>query len=104
MMLFSQAVRSTLPQIRRKSVKTEIMVADGDTAVIGGMISNQVSETEHRVPLLGSIPVLGHLFRRTDESTIQRNLTIFITPRVVDLTKEDEIEDLKLDLRESLGL
>ena len=69
-----------LPQVRRKSVKTDIMVADGDTAVIGGMISNQVSETEHRVPVLGSIPVLGHLFRRTDENTIQRNLTIFITP------------------------
>ena len=86
-----------------KAVKTSIMVADGDTAVIGGMMSNQVSDTEQRVPVLGSIPVLGHLFRRTEEATIQRNLTIFITPRVVDLSKDDEVADLKLQLRESLS-
>ena len=50
-----------LPQVRRKAEDRD-HVADGDTAVIGGMMSNQVSESESRVPVLGSIPVPAACF------------------------------------------
>ena len=79
------------------------MVADGETAVIGGLLSNQVDETERWVPVLGNIPILGYLFRNEEETVNQRNLTIFITPRIVQLSEKDDLEDRKLRLREQLS-
>lgn len=92
-----------LPQLRNKSVKTNIMVEDGDTAVIGGILQNSVNQTEEKIPLLGDIPILGWLFKRKDESVVQRNLTIFLTPRIVEMTDEDALEDAKVRLRETIS-
>ena len=75
-----------------KEVKTKIMVADGDTAVIGGILTNVVDEDRREVPGLGSIPILGWLFKGKRDSR-QRNLNIFITPRIVQLTEKDELEE-----------
>ena len=79
------------------------MVADGDTAVIGGLLKNTTTEDETKVPVLGDIPILGWLFRKKEEVVVQRNMTIFITPRIVDLDDEDELEDVKLRIREQLS-
>ena len=92
-----------LPQLSRKQVETTIMVADGETAVIGGLLFNQVDENETRVPLLGSIPLLGYLFRNTSDTIVQRNLSIFITPRIVQLAEKDDLEASKIRLREQLS-
>ncbi|MDA3961863.1 MAG: hypothetical protein PF961_13825 [Planctomycetota bacterium] len=92
-----------LPEEREKRVKTNILVGDGETAVIGGLLSNQVDETDQWVPLLGRIPVLGYLFRNETDKVQQRNLTIFITPRIVQLDENDDLEDAKLRLREQLS-
>ena len=92
-----------LPQLRNKAVKTNIMVADGDTAVIGGILQNRVTEEENKIPLLGDIPVLGWLFKSKNDVVEQRNLTIFITPNIVEMTEEDELHEQKLLLREQLS-
>ena len=92
-----------LPDEREKRVRTNIMVADGDTAVIGGLLSNQVDETDQWVPLLGRVPILGYLFRNESETVTQRNLTIFITPRVVQMDEVDDLEEAKILLREQLS-
>lgn len=92
-----------LPERQEKSVQTNIMVADGETAVIGGILSNRVEESEQRVPVLGSIPLLGYLFRSNNDRVAQRNLTIFITPRVVQMGERDDLEEAKIRLRERLS-
>jgi len=67
----------------KRSVTTTVMADDGQIVVIGGLIDEDVQETESKVPLLGDIPILGHLFRSTQSSTTKRNLMIFIKPRII---------------------
>jgi type IV pilus assembly protein PilQ len=62
---------------------TRVMVNDGETAVIGGLISQQETRFEQGVPVLRSIPILGHLFRMSDVRKENRELMIFVTPRIV---------------------
>lgn len=62
---------------------TRVMVADGETAVIGGLISQAETRFEEGLPILRSIPLLGNLFRSSDVRKTQRELMIFITPRIV---------------------
>jgi type II secretory pathway component GspD/PulD (secretin) len=68
------------PTIAKREVTTTITVPDGDTVVISGLIrEDNVSKTT-KVPILGSIPLLGFLFRHTVEAVERTNLLIFVTP------------------------
>jgi type II secretory pathway component GspD/PulD (secretin) len=62
---------------------TRVMVADGETAVIGGLIRTGETTFHEGLPVLSSIPILGHLFRSTDVRHERRELLIFVTPRIV---------------------
>ncbi len=62
---------------------TRVIVGDGETAVIGGLISETENRLENGVPFLKDIPVLGGLFRLTSENTKKRELIIFVTPKLV---------------------
>jgi type IV pilus assembly protein PilQ len=62
---------------------TRVMVSDGETAVIGGLISQTETRFEQGVPILKSVPILGHLFRTSDVRKENRELMIFVTPRIV---------------------
>jgi type IV pilus assembly protein PilQ len=64
-------------------VITQIMVNNGDTAVIGGIYEENVTTDVTKVPVLGDIPLLGYLFKRTGRSTEKTELLIFLTPRIV---------------------
>ena len=79
------------------------MIADGKTGVIGGILTNESRDDTRQVPLLGTIPGLGWLFKKRSESIEQRNLTIFITPRIIPNSDKSEYEDAKLKLRERLS-
>jgi type IV pilus assembly protein PilQ len=92
-----------LPTKATTELGTTIMIADGKTGVIGGLLSNTNTEEKRQIPLLGSIPGLGWLFKKRTESADQRNLTIFITPRIIPLTDKTEYEESKLRLRERLS-
>lgn len=67
----------------KRSVKTTVMVDDGQVLVLGGLIEDQLVESEQKVPLLGDIPVLGWLFRYQSNKKIKKDLMVFIHPRIV---------------------
>jgi type IV pilus assembly protein PilQ len=71
-----------IPSIQTQEANTQVLVADGSTTVVGGVFVNQTTKTENYVPLLYKIPVLGWLFKSTDSSDTNRELLIFITPRI----------------------
>ena len=71
------------PSISRREARTEVLVKDGDTTVIGGIYTRANSESWSEVPVLARIPVLGWLFKRKTMSDQRTELLIFITPRIV---------------------
>ena len=71
------------PAIDKKEAKTEALVKDGETAVIGGIFQNTTSKTELGLPWISRVPVLGFFFRNRDRREERTELLIFITPRIV---------------------
>jgi type IV pilus secretin PilQ/predicted competence protein len=72
-----------IPPIITQSAKTTVMVPDGGTTVIGGIYRTEDSYTQERVPLLWKIPVLGNLFKSMARTKTNRELLIFLTPRII---------------------
>jgi type IV pilus assembly protein PilQ len=72
-----------IPSIDRKEISTQILVDNGDTAVLGGVYEQTTSTNVDKVPLLGDIPFVGNLFKRTDKVDNKTELLIFITPRII---------------------
>jgi type IV pilus secretin PilQ/predicted competence protein len=68
--------------ISKQEAQTKVVVADGETVVIGGLTKNDEIETETGIPLLKDIPVLGYLFKHTRKEISKKDLVIFVTPRV----------------------
>ncbi|MBO7380480.1 MAG: pilus assembly protein PilQ, partial [Neisseriaceae bacterium] len=73
-----------VPILNKKEVETSAMVENGGTMVIGGLYEENNTNDASKVPLLGDIPLLGHLFRHSTKTKDRRELLIFITPRIVD--------------------
>jgi type IV pilus assembly protein PilQ len=71
------------PTILRQEAESEMLVRDGDTAVIGGIYVRRTTSGTDGVPLLSRIPVLGYLFKREQENDERAELLIFVTPRIV---------------------
>lgn len=69
--------------ISKQEAQTKVVVADGETVVIGGLTRNEHLETESGIPFLMDIPVLGNLFKYTKKSVKKSDLVIFVTPRIV---------------------
>lgn len=69
--------------IDKREIKTTIMALSGNTIVLGGLIDEDVQESIQKVPLLGDIPFIGHLFKSTSNSTRKRNLMVFIKPTII---------------------
>ncbi|GAC1033773.1 GspD family T2SS secretin variant XcpQ [Pseudomonas sp. No.21] len=67
----------------KRSIKSTILAEDGQVIVLGGLIQDDVTTTDSKVPLLGDIPLLGRLFRSTKDSHVKRNLMVFLRPTVV---------------------
>jgi type IV pilus secretin PilQ/predicted competence protein len=72
-----------IPSLNTQETNTTVLVSDGGTVVIGGVFVSQDRTTINQVPLIGSIPLLGHLFKRTAVSTETQELLFFVTPRIV---------------------
>ena len=67
----------------QRTIDTTVIVEDGDILVLGGLIEDTLRESEQRVPLLGSIPVLGNLFRTRTTDKVKTNLLVFIRPKIL---------------------
>jgi len=72
-----------VPALDTQAAETKVTVADGGTVVIGGIIVSQQRTDISQVPLVGSLPLIGHLFRRTAVSTSSQELLFFLTPRII---------------------
>lgn len=72
-----------IPALDTQSENTKVLVADGGTVVIGGIILSSQRNDISQVPLFGSIPVIGHLFKHTAVSTESQELLFFLTPRIL---------------------
>jgi type IV pilus assembly protein PilQ len=81
---FSRVSGSQLnPTLNTQQATTQVLVTDGGTVVIGGVIQTQNSVAISQVPLLGSIPLLGNLFKHTNVNTSTAELIFFITPKII---------------------
>jgi len=69
--------------INKREIKTTIMADSGNTIILGGLIDEDVQESEQKVPLLGDIPVLGSLFKSTSNTKRKRNLMVFLKPTII---------------------
>ena len=69
--------------IDTQEIKTQVHLKHGETVVLGGIFQNNVSSTERKVPLLGDIPILGHLFKSQQNIEGRRELLIFVTPTII---------------------
>ena len=74
---------SGIPALNTQSAETKVTVADGGTVVIGGVIISSQRTDIQQVPLVGSLPLIGHLFKRTSVTTTSQELMFFLTPRII---------------------
>ncbi len=72
-----------IPALDTQSAETKVLVADGGTVVIGGIIITQQRTDITQVPLAGSLPLIGHLFKRTNVTVQSQELLFFLTPRII---------------------
>jgi general secretion pathway protein D len=79
----AQQVSSTDLITNKRTISTKVMVDDGGLIVLGGLISDQATDSRQQVPLLGSIPILGELFKTRGVKKTKTNLMVFIRPRIL---------------------
>lgn len=89
-----------IPDETSTELRTNVVVKDGETVVIGGLFRDSVSKTKQQVPLLGNIPVVGALFRGTTDTVSREEVIIILTPHIIADPKEargdDRINDIRL--------
>ncbi len=83
----------TSPVIDSRTLDSNVLIKSGDTLAIGGLLSDQVSKSKTKVPLLGDIPLLGYAFQSHDNERHKRNLLIFVTPTILDQRYGTGLED-----------
>lgn len=80
---FVTVENTSLPRLSNESAKTSVMIKDGDTLVIGGLVKTQTTETKKRTPFFGDIPIVGYAFRKSEVNNTKTDLIIFITPHII---------------------
>jgi len=103
--LAEQGVVSQIPVIQVREIETMLKINDKETAIIGGLMQDQINKENRGVPILSSIPILGALFSYTEEEFVKSELVIFIRPIVIDHASLDgDLSDYKKYLLEDLQL
>jgi type IV pilus assembly protein PilQ len=72
-----------VPSIDTREITTQVLVNDGQTVVLGGILETERRETEKKVPYLGDVPVLGRIFKTTGRTNNKDELLIFVTPKIL---------------------
>ena len=81
--LVPSATGGFVPSIDTRNIQTQVLVKDGQTVVLGGIMETERRDSEKKVPLLGDVPVLGNLFKSKSKTNNRDELLIFITPRIL---------------------
>lgn len=82
--IFETGRGGSVPSIDTREMATNVLVDNGQTVVLGGIFQEERNFTTTRVPVLGDVPVMGHLFRRRGNDEQKRELLIFVTPTILD--------------------
>ncbi|HEX2956801.1 MAG TPA: secretin N-terminal domain-containing protein [Chitinispirillaceae bacterium] len=88
------------PNVSTRSITTTVRLNDGETLILGGLVKNQETAFNYKIPILGDIPILGIFFKHSGKTRTKSNLVVFITPHIVtdnphiDLEREIEKYDL----------
>lgn len=77
------------PNVDIREASTVVGIRNGETVVIGGLITSKKTDTEHKIPLLGDLPLLGYFFKRKEKTEQRAELVIFLTPRITTFAKKD---------------
>ena len=88
-----------VPTEQTVEMKTNVIVKDGETIVIGGLFRNVITTTRNQVPLLGDLPLVGGLFRGTSDATQREEVIVLLTTRIVDHPGELENKESAEDVR-----
>lgn len=80
---FVTVENTQLPRLSAESATTNVMIKDGETLVIAGLIKDKTDDTKKRVPFLGDIPVVGKIFQKSNQNTTKTELLIFLTPHII---------------------
>jgi general secretion pathway protein D len=75
-----------------RTIETTVIVEDGDILVLGGLLEDTLRESDQRVPVLGSIPIVGNLFRSRSTDKVKTNLMVFIRPRILRNSRQAAVE------------
>jgi len=75
--------KNEIPIVETSEAETTLLVQDGATLILGGLMKDEKSKDHQRIPLLGDIPILGYLFRTTKDTTKRTELLVFLTPHIV---------------------
>ncbi len=103
-LLADSGVVSQIPVIQVREIETMLKIDSDETAVIGGLMQDQIKKENRGVPFLSSLPLLGALFSYTEEEFIKSELVIFIRPKVIESASLDgDLSDYKKYLLEDLG-
>ncbi len=89
---------TVIPSKTITQVKTNIMVKDGRTIVIGGLFKEDLTSADSQVPVIGDFPVIGALFKKTKDSNIRTELIILITPHIIDESSDIAAKDKQEDI------
>lgn len=81
--LVASATGGNVPSIDTRVINTQVLVNDGQTVVLGGIMETEQRESERKVPMLGDVPALGHLFKSTTRVNNKKELLIFVTPKIL---------------------
>jgi type IV pilus assembly protein PilQ len=81
--IFIGAGGAQIPSIDTREITTSVIVNDGQTVVLGGILETERRESEKKVPWLGDIPGFGHLFKSTNKINNKDELLIFVTPKIL---------------------
>ncbi|MEE9302729.1 MAG: type IV pilus secretin PilQ, partial [Thiotrichaceae bacterium] len=73
-----------VPSINTRAVQTKVLVDNGQTVVLGGVHEETNQNDVDKVPILGDLPIVGNLFKRTRQNTDKRELLIFVTPKILE--------------------
>jgi len=92
----------TLPTFTERSASTTVTVKDGETIIIGGLITSRKNKSENKVPLAGDLPILGNLFRASTNTSTKTELLVVLTPHVV--RTPEEARALAIDMRDQTGM
>jgi len=92
------------PIFSRRQVRSQILINDGQTVLIGGLLKESESKTKRKIPLLGDIPLIGGLFTSIDNSTIREELIVFVTPVIVENTSSNRVNESYLERLQEISL